>query len=294
LPGTGEDYSLATDAQGQVWAANVVTGKLWRLRPDGPPEPQPGPYAGIVAPDRDGMLLVGGKRTIQRRGPGAVEEIPLPPGRDGKPADLTMLGIRDDGKILWTSTLETGLIGWQGGRWLPRSAFRLPQKIYQSASGAPGQLWLATGDGTLYAYDAERGAGKPMDVHALGMVAAIFPGPELVLSGDGGLGLVRDGTLHLVSAAEPEVLRNVSGFIATQASCTCVPRTGGAASPMPGCRCATSCSARTTAIPARPRSNGAGPAPGVATAVTCGSPHRARWCASTSPRCRATRSGRRR
>nr|WP_314539012.1 triple tyrosine motif-containing protein [uncultured Massilia sp.] len=215
LPGTGEDYSLATDAGGQVWAANIVTGKLWRLRPDAPPEPQPGPYAGIVAPDRDGMLLVGGKRTIQRRGPGTVEEIPLPPGRDGKPADLTMLGIRDDGKVLWTSTLETGLIGWQGGRWLPRSAFRLPQKIYQSAAGAPGQLWLATGDGTLYAYDAEPGAGKPMDVHALGMVAAIFPGPELVLSGDGGLGIVRDGRLHLIGAAEPEALRNVSGFIAT-------------------------------------------------------------------------------
>ncbi|MFK3737432.1 sensor histidine kinase [Massilia sp. TN1-12] len=215
LPGTGEDYSLATDGNGQAWAANIVTGKLWRLRTDGPPEPQPGPYAGIVEPGRDGTLLVGGKRTIQRRGAGAIEEIPLPPGRDGKPADLTMLGIRDDGKVLWTATLETGLIGWQGSRWQPRAAFRLPAKIYQSASGASGQLWLTTGDGGLYAYDAEHGAGKPLDVSVLGMVGAIFPGPELVLSGDGGSGVVRDRRLHLLGAEEPEVLRNVSGLVAT-------------------------------------------------------------------------------
>jgi signal transduction histidine kinase/ligand-binding sensor domain-containing protein len=215
LPGTGEDYSLAADADGQVWAANTISGKLWRLRADGPPEPQAGPFAGIVAPDRDGRLLVGGKRAIQRRSAGGVEEIALPPGRDGKLADLSMLGIRDDGEVLWTSTLETGLIGWQGGRWLPRSAFRLPAKIYQSAAGAPGQLWLTTGDGVLYDYDAAHGAVRPVDVKALGMVAAIFPGAELVLSGDGGLGIVRDGALRLLKAAEPDALRNVSGSVTT-------------------------------------------------------------------------------
>jgi signal transduction histidine kinase/sugar lactone lactonase YvrE len=213
LPGSGEDYSLAAAGDGAVWAANYLTGGLWRLRADAEPQAQAGPFARVVAPDSHGNLLVGGKRTIQRRAPGGSEEIALPPGRDGKPADLTMLGIRDDGKVLWTATLETGLVGWRAGRWQPRNAFHLPPKIYQSAAGGPGELWLATGDGTLVQYDVASDASRSIDIHPLGLVAQIYPGSELALSGDGGFGLVQDGALRLLAAADPEVLRNVSGMV---------------------------------------------------------------------------------
>ena len=214
LPGSGARYSLAADGEGRMWSADSLTGALWRLYPDRPAEAERGRHVSVVASGRNGSLLVGGKRSIQRRSGAGVEEIPLPPGRDGKPADLHMLGILDDGKVLWTATLETGLIGWRDGKWLPRQAFTLPPKIYQSAPGAaPGEMWLATGDGVLVHY--RDGALAASDIRALGMASAIFPGPELTVGGSAGFGVLKDGRLRLLRAADPEALRNASGMVTT-------------------------------------------------------------------------------
>jgi hypothetical protein len=152
LPGAGSRYSLAADGAGRMWAADQADGSLWRLYPDRAPQRQQGPPVVVIAPGYGGALLVGGKRSIQRRSGDAVEEIALPPGPGGKPADLHMVGVLDDGKVLWTATLETGLIGWVDGKWQPRAAFKLPPKIYQSAPGGAGiagtYCWLADAPGT--------------------------------------------------------------------------------------------------------------------------------------------------
>ncbi len=215
LPGDGAGYSLASDADGQVWAAHAPTGKLWRLLPQGAAPVTPRHPVSVLARDPAGALLLGGRRSIWRNGPDALE-VPLPPGPGGKPADMRMIGILDDGKLLWTATFETGLIAWRDGRWHPHTDFRLPARIYQSALAGPGQLWLATGDGELFHYDAAPNASPaPVDIRALGMTAAIFPGPELLLSGDNGAGVVRGGRLRMLRAAEPNALRNVSGMVTT-------------------------------------------------------------------------------
>lgn len=217
LPGNGLGYSLAADAGGRVWAANGESGKLWQLQPDRTTEVQPRYPLTLLARDPAGRLLLGGKRGIWREDGGAPYEMPLPPGPDGRPLDRRMLGILDDGKVLWTATIETGLLAWQDGRWHPSRAFNMPSnKIYQSALAGPGQLWLATGDGELFHYDgATKTSRAPLDIRALGMTAAIFPGPELVLSGDNGTGVVRGGRLAMLRAADPNALRNVSGLVTT-------------------------------------------------------------------------------
>lgn len=217
LAGKGMAYSLVADAGGQVWAANAESGQLWRLQPDRATPVPPRQAVTVLARDPAGRLLLGGKRGIWREDGGTVAEMPLPPGPDGRPVDRRMLGILDDGKVLWTATIETGLLGWQDGRWQPARDFNMPSnKIYQSALAGPGQLWLATGDGELFHYDtASRSSRAPIDIRALGMAAAIFPGPEPVLSGDNGMGVVRDGRLAMLRAADPNVLRNVSGMVAT-------------------------------------------------------------------------------
>ncbi|WP_296952828.1 two-component regulator propeller domain-containing protein [uncultured Massilia sp.] len=214
LPGIGTQYSLATDADGRMWAASAVAATLWRLPVDGPPRRQPGP-ATVIARDAHGALLVGTPRAIERRSDDAAERIALPPGPDGKPVDRDLFGILDDGQVLWTSSRSTGLIGWRDGRWLARDAFRLPPKIFQSAAGGPGRLWLATGDGKLFHYDGASDTSSATDIAALGTVSAIFPDGDLTVSGDGGMGVVRGGALHLLRAADPDVLRNVSGRVIT-------------------------------------------------------------------------------
>jgi signal transduction histidine kinase/ligand-binding sensor domain-containing protein len=213
LPGSGTRYSLGADGEGRMWAADRESGALWRLGPGAPPAREDEPPVSVIANGRDGALLVGFKRSIQRRTRSGSETIPLPPDPDGKPRDHHMLGILDDGKVLWTATMETGLIGWRNGRWWPHTAFRLPAKIYQSAPAGPGQLWLATGDGKLVFYDNDKSTS--FDVRAVGTVTAIFPGSPLTVSGSGGFGVLVDGMLRLLRSADPDALRNVSGMVKT-------------------------------------------------------------------------------
>jgi signal transduction histidine kinase/ligand-binding sensor domain-containing protein len=213
LPGSGVRYSLANDGAGGMWAADRASGVLWQLSAAEQPKPVDGEPVTLVAKGREGALLVGDKRSIRRIKSGQVEKIALPPGPDGTPTDHHMLGILDDGKELWTATMETGLIAWRDGKWLAGTAFNLPPKIYQSGPAGIGQLWLATGDGILTFYDD--GKLTNYDIRSLGLATSVFLGGEPIISGSDGSGIIKDGKLVLLRAADPNVLRNVSGLVVT-------------------------------------------------------------------------------
>jgi signal transduction histidine kinase len=213
LPGSGVRYSFGVDGTGRVLAADFETGTLWHLAPDMAPAAVRGPWVGVVNNGHDGALLVGGKRSVQRVRGTTVEDIPLPPGPDGKPRDHRLIGLLDDGKVLWTASLETGLIGWRDGRWLPRAAFNLPPKIFQSATAGPAGNWFATGEGKLVHY--LDGKLTFYDLGPVGQASALFPGEDLVVSGSGGTAVLRDRTLRLLVTQDPGVLRNLSGIVVT-------------------------------------------------------------------------------
>ncbi|WP_413675210.1 triple tyrosine motif-containing protein [Massilia cellulosiltytica] len=213
LPGSGTRYSFGVDGAGRVLAADFETGTLWHLAPDAAPAAVRGPWVGVINNGPDGALLVGGKRGIQRVRGTTVEDIPLPPGPDGKPRDYRLVGLLDDGKVLWTASLETGLIGWRDGRWLPRAAFNLPSRIFQSATDGAGTLWLATGDGKLVHYLDDK--LTDYDLGAVGQASALFTGEHLIVSGSGGTAVLRERTLRLLRTQDPGVLRNLSGIVVT-------------------------------------------------------------------------------
>lgn len=214
LNNNGSTYSLAVDKSGQAWAADAVDGSLWRLRAGQTALREPWPAAvSVLASGADGALLIGGKRAIWRRTPSGVETIALPPGPDGKPFDQQMIGILDDGKLLWTATMESGLLAWTDGHWIADAATRLPQQIYQSGAGGPGQLWLATVGGGLEFYD--NGKVTHYDAGAVGIVSGIFAGPAVTVGGERGLAVVKDGRLQMLHAADPDVLRGMSGLAVT-------------------------------------------------------------------------------
>lgn len=216
LSGGGSAFSLAADAGGRMWAAQRASGALWQLRPDGALPVDARHPVTVLSTTPGGELLLGGKRNIWRLD-ASTPELFLPPGADGAPADMQMLGILDDGVMLWTATVETGLLGWRDGRWHRPAGLGLPEKIYQSARAGIGRMWLATGDGELYLYDtASKRSAAPVDIRALGFVAAILPGSgELLVSGARGSGMVRDGKLNMLRSTEPDALRNVSGLVVT-------------------------------------------------------------------------------
>lgn len=212
LPASFGVYTMASDAGGAVWAAEPVRGVLWRLDPHAAPAAQPG-HVDDVANDRDGALLLAGPRSIERRYRGKVEQIPLPMGRDGRPVDQHVSGMLDDGKVLWVVSAQTGLNGWVDGRWLPRSHFNLPPKIFTIRPGGLGQLWLSASDGSVVLYDNDRQIRY--DDPGVGTFTELHAGSEVVVGGSLGMAVLHGKQFRHVRAAEPEALTWVSGIAVT-------------------------------------------------------------------------------
>ena len=182
-------------------------------------EPQREPMnAQLVSKDFSGALLLANGREIERRAGGKVEKIALPslPGPDGKPKDLFVLGLTDDGKRLWLVTAQTGLIGRRGdGPWLPRDKFPLPPNILLGVPGTKaGHLWLACGDGTIVLLD-ENEKQTPYPAPMIGLATGIYTGEDIVASGDLGLAVFVNGGFRQLLSADPEVLQDVSGLAVT-------------------------------------------------------------------------------
>lgn len=214
MPIAGERgvYSMARDSEGGVWVVEPYTSLAWRLPPGGgalvPDRSEP---FSVTANDRDGALLLAGRGALVRRHHGKETRLPLPPGPGGKPADLTVFGILDDGKVLWIGSTETGLMGYVDGAWKPGSAFNFPAKVFVSAIGdRPGTMWLGTGDGNVVFYD--EGRLTTYDARMVGMMTAVLPGPELVAAGMKGIAVLRGGRFVPLLADVPEVLQGVTGL----------------------------------------------------------------------------------
>ncbi|HEX8606701.1 MAG TPA: ATP-binding protein, partial [Pseudoduganella sp.] len=211
IPGEHGDYTMARDTEGNVWVAEPRTAVAWRLRPDGSSVADRSEPFYLVANDRDGALLLSTRGAIVRRYHGKETRLPLPPGRNGKPTELPLYGILDDGKVLWIASAEIGLMGYVDGKWKGRDAFNFPPKVFVSAHGGrPGTLWLGCGDGSVVYYD--EGKLVTYDGSAVGMFTAVLPGPELVAAGIKGLAVLRNGRFVLLHADVPEVLQGVSGL----------------------------------------------------------------------------------
>jgi signal transduction histidine kinase/ligand-binding sensor domain-containing protein len=209
IPSRSGVFSIAADSEGQLWAAEYSDGTLWKVTPGQPPQAQPGRYAQVLGKDRDGALLLVGKREITRVLHGATSTVALPTA-DGKPADLTVLGVLDDGKALWMMSLQTGLMALVDGKWLPRQAFNLPPLITMSAPGDTGQLWLSHNNGGLSLYD--NGKLSEFDIRVVGAESGIFPGPQLVVGGEHGIAVRRGQQFELLGPPDAEALRNVTGL----------------------------------------------------------------------------------
>eukprot|EP01034_Spumella_vulgaris_P032813 gene32813-40501_t len=204
--------TMVKDSEGRVWIREEESNKLSRLAEDGTAVADPRRDITAIVTGRDGALLLAGKRDIERIDKGRSTRIPLPaPG--GKAADLQVLGITDDGKVLWMAAIQTGLMGWVDGQWKPRSAFNLPKRINMTAAGDTGQMWLSHSDGFLSLYD--NGKLTRYDIGMVGQESGIFPGPQMVICGERGIAVLRGQKFEALAPHNADVLRNVTGLAIT-------------------------------------------------------------------------------
>jgi signal transduction histidine kinase/ligand-binding sensor domain-containing protein len=209
LPVSSGAFSMASDTEGVVWLSDVYTKITWRLTANQPPQRSPEFYR-MVAQDRQGGLLLAKRDRIERRYRGQTTIIPLPPGRDGK-VDHDVMGLVDDGKVLWLASPQIGLNGLLDDQWRSRSAFSLPDRIFLGVAGRkPGERWQATGDGTIVFND--NGKLTTYDAHQIGLATMISVNDDVVAGGDKGLAIFTGEGFRKLKAARPEALTNISGM----------------------------------------------------------------------------------
>ena len=211
---TDHFYSMAPDGAGNVWIAERISGKLWRMGADGVPVATPGAPVRMLASGRDGTLLKADGRSITRVLGDTVETIPLPPGPEGKPVDRRLLGLLDDGKRIWTASTDLGPIAWEQDRWRRGAEIGLPDRIYFSQADGRGRSWLVRYNNELVFLD-DGGKRTTFDAGPVGIVTGIFPGRRPVLGGADGLAVLKDGKLQLLRGADADALRGVSGIAVT-------------------------------------------------------------------------------
>ncbi|GJI89521.1 sensor histidine kinase [Duganella hordei] len=213
LPARSNELSLVTDDAGSAWAADAGSFIAWQLSPAAAPVPDRTQPFRIVANDRDGGLLLAGRREIVRRYRGHEEKIPLPPRADGQAGDLNVLGLQDDGRVLWMYAPEVGLMGYLDGRWLPHTHFKMPTNIMLTTPAGGGRLWLACADLTVVLYD--NGTFTSYDAPMIGIATSLHYGPEMIAAGERGMAVLKGRQFRQLTAADADVLRSVSGLTAS-------------------------------------------------------------------------------
>ncbi|MRX08797.1 hypothetical protein GJ697_13210 [Pseudoduganella sp. FT25W] len=212
MAGVAGELNAASDNAGKLWVADGQMNSIWTIGADGVAVRDPQRSGTSIATDRDGAILVAGRRYIERIYRGQSSRIAFPE-RDGKPADISVVSMFDDGKVLWVVSMQAGLMAWMDGRWHDRTEFNIPQRIYMLAPGGPGQMWLSNNDGSLKFLD--NGKLTPYDIALVGQESGIFPGPQLVVAGERGIAVLLDHKFVALGPAGVEALRNVSGMAVT-------------------------------------------------------------------------------
>ncbi|MYM67143.1 hypothetical protein GTP45_09905 [Pseudoduganella sp. FT55W] len=216
VPGSYDMFSLNQDDAGQVWVVDAANDTAWKVSANSPPVADRTQRYHVSANDRNGGLLLATDAEIERRYKGTVEKIPLPApkGPNGKPIRMVVWGMQDNGTVLWMMSPHTGLLGWVGDRWLPRTAFKLPPRFVIGTPDNTGGSWLALIDGTIVRYSEDR-PQPSYSASTIGQPTAMFSREHVIAAGDRGMAVFKDNAFHQLRIDVPELLSNVSGMAIT-------------------------------------------------------------------------------
>jgi len=209
--------SVAQEEDGTTWAASSEAGQLWQVNGAGQAVKQdPGQTVYVVAKGRDGSVLIGGTQRIERRKGGVVESWPLPPLREGENPRNFVLLMADDSSGTWVGIGGRGLYRRQDGQWLPPTEHKGLRAPLFIEIDSKGNSWFGFRNNKLLYHDhgtlTEYGPAQGID---LGAVTFVDARNELLIAGDNGMAVLRDGRFKRLSAADPALLSNVSGIAIT-------------------------------------------------------------------------------
>ncbi|TWI43769.1 two component regulator with propeller domain [Pseudoduganella flava] len=215
LQGGERVFSFANAPDGSLLALATPTGTMWKLTAQGaqalPERLPPGPM-GALANATDGALLVALPDAIERRTAAGVERIAYPAMPDG--ARPWTQRIVDDGTALWIRVGRVGLFRRDAAGWRGEAELGLPPAATVSERGKPGEMWFGYDGGVIVHYAAGRVTRYALATGTgLGAITYLHVGEHVIAAGDSGMAILSGGRFRYLSAADPDVLANVSGMV---------------------------------------------------------------------------------
>jgi signal transduction histidine kinase/ligand-binding sensor domain-containing protein len=217
FPPTAGYLSLAQEQDGATWAASSQDGVLWRVDAGSQAVKQDaGQTVYVVAQGRDGSVLVGGNQRIERRKGGVIESWPLPPLLEGENPKNFVIILSDDGAGTWVGIAGRGLYRRENGLWIAPGEHKGVRGPLFAAADSKGNTWFGFRNNKLIHHErgklTEYGPAQGID---LGAVTFVDTQKELLIAGDNGMAVLRDGKFWHLGAADPGLLSNVSGLAIT-------------------------------------------------------------------------------
>jgi signal transduction histidine kinase len=219
LPSEMARRTPAIDADGTVWIGpngQGTLGHLWRMRGDGTAEQVTRQPKHLLTTGRDGTILIGDDRAIERRrGARVLARYPLPDEVRGEAGKVQLLLLAEDRAGIWVYLSYHGMYYLRAGTWEPPSTHPWVNKAVFVTSDDAGRAWFGTRDNHVVAVDGATwrsyGVDDGLDI---GAVTYIDTRHGLLVSGAGGTRLWQNGRFRPLLAEHAD-LANLAGLDAT-------------------------------------------------------------------------------
>jgi signal transduction histidine kinase/ligand-binding sensor domain-containing protein len=231
LPDGERYFHIAKDAEQRLWVSTEPGGLVFQLDRDGRPGPaapvrggnRPGPAAsrrgGNLRQSQalDGSWLAADGYRVVRRGNGARSvAVALPPSPLGGQGPQHVVALCGDAGSIWIALAFRGVYRYADGNWRADTELGLPRGGRYLAMAADGALWLGLRDGRVLRY--HQGAARdvtPRGADAVGAITLLDTGHGVVLGGDRGLAVLRQGRFRRLAADGEDALASISGQVVT-------------------------------------------------------------------------------
>lgn len=212
VPQGADLVTLAADATGAIWAGAQHMDGLWAVSAGAPPPPIVPEARRIAVLGRDGALVTNTPDAIERRLPGRVERLGLPP-QCAAAGRFSVNRLLEDRDSTWLAMSPCGTFRYVDRAWRSVKEYGVPPRIQFSAVDRAGAIWFAYQNGEAWRFAG--GRVHKVASAGVGFLRFIDAQQEVLVSGSAGTAVLKDGRFERLRTRDPDVLNNVGGVMIT-------------------------------------------------------------------------------
>nr|WP_314547066.1 triple tyrosine motif-containing protein [uncultured Massilia sp.] len=169
----------------------------------------PGEYT-LFATMPDGGRLSANEERITRTLGGVTTTIPLPTQPDGTPIKSMPVRLSGKGDEIWVAIAGHGVFRYSEGTWESARRYGTRKGLTGMATDDDGTTWMGFREGAVMRFRSGT-MSTAVSNAGIGAIRLIDVQRGVVLAGEDGLAVLDKSGVHVLRAADPELLMGISG-----------------------------------------------------------------------------------